>query len=103
MVGGWGVGGGVGRWRGMMWHSLGLFFHPFPSFFPIYVMQRRLSASISQLLQAQQDSSNLDASSLKMETGTALEYSTKVIQEGDRRCKKSTLNDWLYLTHWEYF
>ena len=24
---------------------------------------------------------------------TALEYSTKVVQEGGRRCKKSTLND----------
>jgi hypothetical protein len=24
---------------------------------------------------------------------TALEYSTRVVQEGDRRCKKSTLND----------
>jgi hypothetical protein len=29
--------------------------------------------------------------SLKM--NTALEYSTRVVQEGDRRCKKSTLND----------
>jgi hypothetical protein len=28
--------------------------------------------------------------SLKM--NTALEYSTRVVQEGDRRCKKSTLN-----------
>ncbi len=24
---------------------------------------------------------------------TTLEYSTRVVQEGDRRCKKSTLND----------
>jgi hypothetical protein len=24
---------------------------------------------------------------------TALEYNTRVVQEGDRRCKKSTLND----------
>ena len=24
---------------------------------------------------------------------TALEYRTRVVQEGDRRCKKSTLND----------
>jgi hypothetical protein len=24
---------------------------------------------------------------------TALEYSTRVVQEGGRRCKKSTLND----------
>jgi hypothetical protein len=34
--------------------------------------------------------------SLKM--NTALEYSTRVVQEGDRRCKKSTLNDLVYLT-----
>ncbi len=34
--------------------------------------------------------------SLKM--NTALEYSTRVVQEGDRRCKKSTLNDLAYLT-----
>ncbi len=36
------------------------------------------------------------AGSLKM--NTALEYSTRVVQEGDRRCKKSTLNDLAYLT-----
>jgi hypothetical protein len=29
---------------------------------------------------------------------TALEYSTRVVQEGDRRCKKSTLNDLEHLT-----
>jgi hypothetical protein len=29
---------------------------------------------------------------------TALEYSTRVVQEGGRRCKKSTLNDLLHLT-----
>jgi hypothetical protein len=34
--------------------------------------------------------------SLKM--NTTLEYSTRVVQEGDRRCKKSTLNDLAYLT-----
>jgi hypothetical protein len=34
--------------------------------------------------------------SLKM--NTALEYSTRVVQEGDRRCKKSTPNDLAYLT-----
>jgi hypothetical protein len=34
--------------------------------------------------------------SLKM--NTALEYSTRVVQEGDRRCKKSTLDDLAYLT-----
>ncbi len=34
--------------------------------------------------------------SLKM--NTTLEYSTRVVQEGDRRCKKSTLNDLAYMT-----
>jgi hypothetical protein len=34
--------------------------------------------------------------SLKM--NTTLEYSTRVVQEGDRRCKKSTLNELAYLT-----
>ena len=34
--------------------------------------------------------------SLKM--NTALEYSTRVVQEVDRRCQKSTLNDLAYLT-----
>jgi hypothetical protein len=34
--------------------------------------------------------------SLKM--NTTLEYSTRVVQEGDRRCKNSTLNDLAYLT-----
>ncbi len=34
--------------------------------------------------------------SLKM--NTTFEYSTRVVQEGDRRCKKSTLNDLAYLT-----
>jgi hypothetical protein len=34
--------------------------------------------------------------SLKM--NTTLEYSTRVVQEGDRRCKKSTINDLAYLT-----
>ncbi len=29
---------------------------------------------------------------------TALEYSTRVVQEGGRRCKKSTLNDLEHLT-----
>jgi hypothetical protein len=33
-----------------------------------------------------------------LEMNTALEYSTRVVQEGDRRCKKSTLNDLAYLT-----
>jgi hypothetical protein len=29
---------------------------------------------------------------------SALEYSTRVVQEGGRRCKKSTLNDLVHLT-----
>jgi hypothetical protein len=29
---------------------------------------------------------------------TALEYSSRVVQEGGRRCKKSTLNDLVHLT-----
>jgi hypothetical protein len=29
---------------------------------------------------------------------TALEYSIRVVQEGGRRCKKSTLNDLVHLT-----
>jgi hypothetical protein len=29
---------------------------------------------------------------------TALEYSTRVVQEGGRRCKMSTLNDLVHLT-----
>jgi hypothetical protein len=33
----------------------------------------------------------IKAGSLKM--NTALEYSTRVVQEGGRRCKKSTLNE----------
>jgi hypothetical protein len=38
----------------------------------------------------------VEAGSLKM--NTALEYSTRVVQEGGRRCKKSTLNDLVHLT-----
>ncbi len=37
-----------------------------------------------------------EAGSLNM--NTALEYSTRVVQEGGRRCKKSTLNDLVHLT-----
>jgi hypothetical protein len=36
------------------------------------------------------------AGSLKM--NTTLEYSTRVVQEGGRRCKKSALNDLVHLT-----
>jgi hypothetical protein len=38
----------------------------------------------------------LEGGSLKK--NTAVEYSTRVVQEGDRRCKKSTLNDLVHLT-----
>jgi hypothetical protein len=40
--------------------------------------------------------SSSKAGSLKM--NTALEYSTRVVQEGGRRCKKSTLNDLVHRT-----
>jgi hypothetical protein len=33
---------------------------------------------------------------------TALEYSTRVVNEGGRRCKKSTLNDLVHLTPSKY-
>jgi hypothetical protein len=33
-----------------------------------------------------------------LKINTALEYSTRVLQEGGRRCKKSTLNDLVHLT-----
>jgi hypothetical protein len=33
-----------------------------------------------------------------LKVNTTLEYSTRVVQEEDRRCKKSTLNDLAYLT-----
>ncbi len=39
---------------------------------------------------------DVKAGSLKM--NTALEYSTGEVQEGGRRCKKSTLNDLVHLT-----
>ncbi len=33
----------------------------------------------------------------KLKINTALEYSTRVVQEGGRRCKKSTLNNLVHL------
>jgi hypothetical protein len=39
---------------------------------------------------------NVKAGSLKM--NTALKYSTRVVQEGGRRCNKSTLDDLVHLT-----
>ncbi len=33
-----------------------------------------------------------------LKKNTTLEYSTRVVQEGDRRCEKSTLKDLAYLT-----
>jgi hypothetical protein len=41
-------------------------------------------------------SSFVKAGSLRK--NTALEYSTRMVQEGGRRCKKSTLNDLVHLT-----
>jgi hypothetical protein len=43
-----------------------------------------------------QTANRTKAGSLKK--NTTLEYSTRVVQEGDRRCEKSTLNDLAYLT-----
>jgi hypothetical protein len=40
---------------------------------------------------------SVKAGSLKM--NTVLEYSRRVVQEGGRRCKKSTLNDLVHLTN----
>jgi hypothetical protein len=42
----------------------------------------------------------LKAGSLKR--NTALEYITRVVHEGGRRCKKSTLNELVHLTLLEY-
>jgi hypothetical protein len=44
----------------------------------------------------EESANTVKVGSLKM--NTTLEYSTRVVQEGDRRCKKSTLNDLAYLT-----
>ncbi len=49
-----------------------------------------------QCSQAYSQYQTYKAGSLKM--NTALEYSTRVVQEGGRRCKKSTLNDLVHLT-----
>jgi hypothetical protein len=46
--------------------------------------------------QIRERADTVEAGSLKM--NTALEYSTRVVQEGGRRCKKSTLNDLVHLT-----
>ncbi len=42
--------------------------------------------------------SNKTRDTVPLKMNTALEYSTRVVQEGDRRCEKSTLNDLAYLT-----
>ncbi len=67
-------------------------------------IQRRLyqifvdSCTVSSVdpLSSEKDYYGHKAGSLKM--NTALEYSTRVVQEGGRRCKKSTLNDLVHLT-----
>jgi hypothetical protein len=56
----------------------------------------RRYVEITGISQGSDGISHDQASSLKM--NTALEYSTRVIQEGGRRCKKSTLNDLVNLT-----
>ncbi len=53
-------------------------------------------ANVPQALLTPVDVTASMVGSLKM--NTTLEYSTRVVQEGDRRCKKSTLNDLAYLT-----
>jgi hypothetical protein len=63
-------------WR---WNLLNV--HPFPP---------------CQLVEVQPLPLTQKAGSLKR--NTALEYSTRVVQEGGRRCKKSTLNDLVHLT-----
>jgi hypothetical protein len=55
------------------------------------------------LLSVSPDWTDVPDSSERLKTGslkinTALEYSTRVVQEGGRRCKKSTLNDLVHLT-----
>jgi hypothetical protein len=55
-----------------------------------------VSTSVQFSLRNEGSSEYILVGSLKM--NTALEYSTRVVQEGDRRCKKSTLNDLAYLT-----
>ncbi len=67
-----------------------LFFDPSCKRAPLYL----LSSSPALLFPCV--NSFYKAGSLKM--NTTLEYSTRVVQEGDRRCKKSTLNDLAYLT-----
>jgi hypothetical protein len=55
-----------------------------------------LSVCVSQFVAELTKETRQKAGSLKM--NTALEYSTRVVQEGGRRCKKSTLNDLVHLT-----
>ncbi len=53
-----------------------------------------------QPLQIKLDSNRMHCAVLvgSLKKNTTLEYSTRVVQEGDRRCEKSTLNDLAYLT-----
>jgi hypothetical protein len=65
--------------------------------FPRLVPQR------TKLAQTGEGGGGVHASPLSLMVGslkmnTTLEYSTREVQEGDRRCKKSTLNDLAYLT-----
>ncbi len=56
---------------------------------------KKTKCAIRYLAQGRKDT-RLVVGSIKM--NTTLEYSTRVVQEGDHRCKKSTLNDLAYLT-----
>jgi hypothetical protein len=56
----------------------------------------KIPAQVTQEVIAPSSTEKHMVGSLKM--NTALEYSTRVVQEGDRRCKKSTVNDLAYLT-----
>jgi hypothetical protein len=51
---------------------------------------------IAKITEEKRERGKPKASTLKM--NTALKYSTRVVQEGGRRCKKSTLNDLVHLT-----
>ncbi len=83
------------------YHSL-----PLPHLFLLYISEvdtTRLETSHNDTVKEQPGypvqncpSGSYLVGSLKM--NTTLEYSTRVVQEGDRRCKKSTLNDLAYLT-----
>jgi hypothetical protein len=65
------------------------------SFVFIHAQKLRIIA-LSWIQYTNMQLQRVKAGSLKM--NTALEYCTRVVQEGGRRCKKSTLNDLVHLT-----